>query len=95
VSNLLELLSLIEDDGTGTKSPAALAGEMVDSNLKVLKTRVAEAVVREMEGSRELFREFLDKDGGRFVDEMQERGAEAARQNAEQTMSAVRSAVGL
>lgn len=93
VSNLLQLLSLFED--AGGKGPAELADELAGANLKVLKTRVADAVVRGMEGVRDRYFDFLQRDGGKYLDDVQEGGAARARENAGKTMEIVRSAVGL
>lgn len=93
VSNLLQLLSLLEDDGR--RGPAELAGELAGANLKMLKDRVGDAAVRSMEGVRERYYDFMQKDGGKFLDEVQEVGAAKARESAAKTMEIVRSAMGI
>ena len=106
VSNLLQLLSLFEGGrgggssssgggAEGGRTPEELALELEGSSLKVLKTRVADAVVSELAGVRDRFYEFMERDGGEFLDDVEEKGAAKARENAEKTMRLVRSAVGI
>jgi tryptophanyl-tRNA synthetase len=99
ISNLLHLLSLFGDTAGGDRrrrrSPAELSDEMKDAKLKDLKMRVADAVIASLEGVRERYHEFMGRDSGRYLDDVQERGAEQARRSAEETMKLVRSAVGL
>lgn len=93
VSNLLRLLSLFEADGR--RGPEELAAELEGASLGALKARVADAVVRGMGGVREKYHEFMEMDGGMYLDEVQEKGAVKARESAGETMKIVRSAVGL
>ncbi|KAK1768639.1 Tryptophanyl-tRNA synthetase [Phialemonium atrogriseum] len=93
VSNLLRLLSLFEVDGR--RGPEELAAELEGASLGALKARVADAVVRGMAGVRERYHEFMEMDGGRYLDDVQEKGAVKARESAGETMKIVRSAVGL
>jgi tryptophanyl-tRNA synthetase len=94
VSNLVELLSLL--DGTG-RTPEAIAAEMdgQGANLKQLKENVADVLVDKLDGIRQRYSEVMEKDEGRYVDHVQERGAKAARESAAETMRSVRDAVGL
>ncbi|KAI1448368.1 tryptophanyl-tRNA synthetase [Annulohypoxylon stygium] len=97
VSNLLELLSQCGPPSpTGQRpTPQELAENFQGLSLKFLKSAVADAVVLELAGVRERYNEFLHRKGGKWIDEIEEEGAEAARQNAEATMKLVRHAVGL
>lgn len=94
VSNLLELWASFDPE---RRRPEVLAEEMSEgkANLKDLKTKVADVLVGEIPAIGERYREFLEKDGGRYLDAVEERGAEVARRSAEGTMEVVRRAVGL
>jgi tryptophanyl-tRNA synthetase len=94
VSNLLEILSIFDKDG---KSPATLAEELssASATLKELKAKTADAVVSGLGGIRERYLEVLSRDGGKYMDYVENAGAEKARAHAGQTMDIVRSAVGL
>ncbi len=105
VSNLLELYALVDDDGsdssTGTGSIEERAralgekGDLAGRPYGYFKSRVAEAVVRRMSGIRERFLDVLERDGGAYLDHVAEYGAKKARANTDETMDAVRSAIGL
>ncbi|KAI1213411.1 tryptophanyl-tRNA synthetase [Annulohypoxylon truncatum] len=100
VANLLSLLSQLgpsstRNRGQRTITPQELANEFAGLSLKDLKSAVADAVVAELAGVRERFDEFLYRKGGKWIDEIEAEGAEAARQSAEATMKLVRHAVGL
>ncbi|KAK8058911.1 hypothetical protein PG994_009359 [Apiospora phragmitis] len=60
-----------------------------------LKQAAADAVVRELAGVRERYADFLGRKGGRWLEEIEEEGAEAARESAAETMRMVRDVVGL
>ncbi|TPX09819.1 uncharacterized protein E0L32_009010 [Thyridium curvatum] len=97
VANLLELLSIFEGETEATPTPEELAAEMAaaGATLKTLKERVGDAVVDGIGGIRERYLELLNRDGGRYLDEVEAKGAEKARASAEETMKDVRSVVGL
>lgn len=92
VANLLELLSQCDK---ARRSPEQLVENLKDSSLGGLKRAVADAVVKELEGVRERYWEALDRKGGNWITEVQEEGAEKARENARETMRMVRDVVGL
>ncbi|KAI8963554.1 hypothetical protein F5Y11DRAFT_346367 [Daldinia sp. FL1419] len=94
VANLLELLSQCTPPEKRL-SPHELAVGFTGATLKDLKEAVAEAVCRELRGVRERHGEFMDRKGGKWLDEIEAEGAEVARRNAEETMRLVRAAVGL
>ncbi|KAL1873976.1 hypothetical protein VTK73DRAFT_677 [Phialemonium thermophilum] len=96
VSNLVQLLALFsEDNGRGpSKSPAEVAAELEGATLKELKARVADAVIAGIGGIRDRFYDFMQRDGGKYLDDVQERGAVRARENSDRTMGLVRPAVG-
>lgn len=98
VANLLELVSIFEGEtATTTPTPEELAAEMAaaGATLKTLKERVGDTVVDGIGGIRERYLELLSRDGGRYLDEVEAKGAEKARASAEETMKDVRSVVGL
>lgn len=63
--------------------------------LKEFKRLVADTIERELSGVRERFERLMGKDEGRYLDEVEKRGATRARESAEETMVIVREAVGL
>lgn len=60
-----------------------------------LKKKVAEELAGALEPVRERFERVMREDEGRYVDEVERRGAGRARESAEETMVLVREAVGL
>ncbi|KAL1855845.1 Tryptophan--tRNA ligase, mitochondrial [Diaporthe australafricana] len=94
VSNLLEILAILE--GGGERTPAEAAEGFAGSQhpLKALKERTADAVVAELRDVRERYLELLGKDGGKGLDEIEAQGAEKARASADATMKLVKDAVG-
>ncbi|KAI6087542.1 hypothetical protein F4821DRAFT_258898 [Hypoxylon rubiginosum] len=100
VANLLELLSQCGHSGEWKEeasSPQQLADRYATAGatLKDLKADVVAAVWRELDGVRGRYLDFLNRKGGKWLDEIEAEGAEAARENAEKTMRRVRHAVGL
>lgn len=103
VANLLELLALVGEDAKAsndshqdvTASAAAIAAELDGQPLRVLKERTANAVVRRLAGVRERFVDALERDGGAYLDRVAAHGSKKAQANAQETMEAVRTAVGL
>lgn len=92
VANLLELWSQCDPQG---RSPLRLAADCQGMGLGDLKRQVGDAVVGELEGIGERYKEILDRRAGQWVEQIQAAGAERARQNADETMRMVRDAVGL
>ncbi|KKA29489.1 hypothetical protein TD95_001602 [Thielaviopsis punctulata] len=92
VSNLLDILSAF--DGA-ERSPQELAKSMAGESLKGLKTKTSEAVISALDGMRERYLRVLEEDGGKYVDHVQEKSAEKARQRAAETMHLIKTAVGL
>ena len=94
VSNLLELWASFDARG---RSPEALAAGMAEgkASLKDLKAAVAEVLVERIPPIGERYREFLGREGGRYLDEVERQGAAVANANAGETMEIVRRAVGL
>lgn len=97
VSNLLEILAVLEGEGTGgRRTPAEVAGDFAGSQhpLKALKERTAEVVVAELRDVRERYMELLGDSDGKELDEIEALGAEKARASAEATMKLVKETVG-
>lgn len=99
VSNLLEILAVLEGPRTGwgrRRTPAEVAGDFAVSQhpLKALKERTAEVVVAELRDVRERYMELLGDSDGKELDEIEALGAEKARASAEATMKLVKEAVG-
>ena len=94
VSNLLELWASFDP---ARRSPEALAEDLGGrkATLKDLKTAVADVLVGEIPAIGVRYREFLGRDGGEYLDEVEDRGARAARKSADGTMEVVKRAVGL
>lgn len=99
VSNLLEILAVLEGPRTGwgrRRTPAEVAGDFAVSQhpLKALKERTAEVVVAELRDVRERYMGLLGDSDGKELDEIEALGAEKARASAEATMKLVKEAVG-
>ncbi|KAI0431502.1 hypothetical protein F5Y09DRAFT_340628 [Xylaria sp. FL1042] len=92
VTNLLEIIAQLSPE---PKTAADVADELKGASLGELKTRCVEAVTAELSGIPERYNEVLDRQGGKYLDDIEAAGAEVARKNAEETMRLVRSAVGL
>ncbi|KAI0526339.1 hypothetical protein F5B22DRAFT_632846 [Xylaria bambusicola] len=92
VANLLEITAQCSSEPT---TPEAVADSLMGAKLSDLKARCIEAVTAELSGILERYTELLEREGGKYLDDIEAAGAEAARQNAEETMRLVREAVGL
>ncbi|KAI0443863.1 tryptophanyl-tRNA synthetase [Xylaria telfairii] len=92
VANLLELIVQCSPEPT---TPADVARSLIGATLADLKALCANTVIAELSGIRERYSELLQREGGKYLDDIEAAGAEVARQNAEETMVLVRNAVGL
>ncbi|KAI0166384.1 hypothetical protein GGR57DRAFT_496649 [Xylariaceae sp. FL1272] len=92
VSNLLDILAQCSSE---PMTPKEALDSLSTGKNKELKVRTAEAVVNELAGIRERYREVLARNGGKYLADVEAAGAQAARRNAEETMVLVRQAVGL
>lgn len=92
VSNLLQLMSHFDSQ---ERTPEELGKACAEMNLRTFKMKVAETIADSMEPVRNRYAEFMREDGGRYLDEVQKRGAGRARESAEETMVLVREAIGL
>lgn len=92
VSNLLEIMSHFDER---RRTPEELAREHEHSALSSLKERVAESVVHGLTGVQAEFERIMAADEGRYLDHVASRGAEKARQSAQETMALVRQSIGL
>lgn len=96
VSNLLEILAILEEGVGGRRTPDEVARGFEGSQhpLKALKERTADAVVAELRDVRERYVELMGNNDGKALDDLEALGAEKARQSAEATMKLVKDAVG-
>lgn len=92
VSNLLEILSHLDEEG---RSPEILARECESLSLRQFKERVSERVILSLTGLKDAYDRILLKEGEAYIDYVAEKGAEKARKSAEETMALVREAVGI
>lgn len=92
VSNLLEIMSHLDEKG---RSPESLAKECDSLSLRQFKERVSERVISSLAGIKNAYDRLLLKDDGCYIDYVAQKGAERARDSAEETMVLVREAVGI
>lgn len=92
IANLLEIWSHFDEKG---RSPETLALEYQRLIIPHFKERVSDAIIDGLAGIREKYTRVMAADEGRYVDYVASKGAERARQSAEQTMELVREVVGL
>ena len=107
VSNLLSIYASVrrdtrtleqiaEDDFSSNNAASSMAGKSSENKMKILKEKVAESLIKGLEGVREQYEETMGtKAGNERLEEVAERGKARARAEAEKTMAVVRSAVGL
>ncbi|KYK55908.1 tryptophanyl-tRNA synthetase [Drechmeria coniospora] len=91
VSNLLQILSVFD---TQKRSPQQLAEKYRETHPREFKAMVAKSIVQGLDGIRTRYHKLLNCDSA-YLDDIEASGAQRARQNAEETMQLVRSAVGL
>ncbi|KAJ6439974.1 tryptophanyl-tRNA synthetase [Purpureocillium lavendulum] len=91
ISNLLDILSIFD---AHQRSPAELAEAYSQTHPRQFKAMVADSIIQGLHGIRSRFLELLDSDST-YLDYAEAQGARKARENAEETMEMVRSAVGL
>ncbi|GJN75095.1 tryptophan--tRNA ligase, mitochondrial [Purpureocillium lilacinum] len=91
ISNLLDILSIFDAQ---QRTPAELANAYSQTHPREFKGMVADSVTQGLHGIRSRFLELLDSDST-YLDYVEAQGARKARENAEETMELVRSAVGL
>ncbi|KAI1826192.1 tryptophanyl-tRNA synthetase [Xylaria intraflava] len=92
VANLLEIIAQCSAEPT---TPAAVADYLQGSGLGDLKAHCIEVLTAELSGIHERYLDFLKRDGGKYLDDIEAEGAEVARQRAEDTMRLVRRAIGI
>jgi len=63
--------------------------------LKDLKLLVADGISQSLEPIRKRFGDVMNEHSGRYLEEVQRKGASKARESAEATMEVVREAVGI
>ncbi|KAI9790367.1 MAG: Tryptophan--tRNA ligase, mitochondrial [Peltula sp. TS41687] len=92
VSNLLDIWSYLDEEG---RSPETLAKECGSLSLRQFKEEVSERVISSLAGIKDAYDRVLIRDDGRYIDHVAAKGAEKARESAEETMVLVREAVGI
>ena len=92
VSNLLHLLSHFDSHH---RSPEDLGTVYSQLGLRDFKTTVFETISSRLEPIRKRYEEVMREDNGAYVDHVERKGAEKARESADATMAVVRDAVGL
>ncbi|TWU74743.1 Tryptophan--tRNA ligase, mitochondrial [Metarhizium rileyi] len=91
ISNLLSLFSIFDAE---KRSPEQLASAYSDTPPRLFKSMVSDAIVSGLQDVRARYTELVE-DGTCYLDHVEAEGARKARENAEETMSIVRTAVGL
>ncbi|GAP86504.1 putative tryptophanyl-tRNA synthetase [Rosellinia necatrix] len=94
VTNLLEITAQCSPHALGWTA-ADVADHLSGGSLRDLKELCAKSVNREFRGIRERYEELLAHEGGRYLDDVADAGADVARESAEETMKAVREIAGL
>lgn len=91
VSNLLEIIHHMEG---GTMSCEEIARDLQGLSMKALKDRATESIVRNLGELSHRYEEILNRDRGRYVDDVAEVGKKRAVEIAEQTMNDVKATTG-
>ncbi|UNI19718.1 Tryptophan--tRNA ligase [Purpureocillium takamizusanense] len=91
ISNLLDILSIFDAQ---QRTPSELADAYSQTHPRQFKGMMADSVIQGLHGIRSRFLELLDSDST-YLDYVEAQGARKARENAEETMEVVRSAIGL
>ncbi|EED12553.1 tryptophanyl-tRNA synthetase, putative [Talaromyces stipitatus ATCC 10500] len=92
ISNLIEILSHLE--GPNGRSCEEIASELQSTSIKALKDRVAATINAHIQPIRDRYLEIVSRENG-YLEDIAEQGAVKARQNANETMKAVRFTMGL
>lgn len=93
VSNLVSIMYHLSQDDY--ESPAALAQACQDMSMRAFKEGVAAAIDAKLEVIRGSYQDILNRESGRYLEEVAEEGAVKARASAAATMEDVRAAIGL
>lgn len=91
ISNLLDILSIFDTDA---RSSSQLANDYNDLSPRQLKDMVSDAVILGLNGIRDRYSELLGSDQN-YLDKIEHEGARKARENAAETMTIVREAMGM
>ena len=92
VANLLQLLSHFDAE---SRSAEQLGKMYSNLNLGAFKTKVSETISDSLLDIRRRYSEVMAEDGGSYLDHVEIKGAERARESAEATMAVVKQAVGV
>jgi tryptophanyl-tRNA synthetase len=91
VSNLIDIISHFQSE----RSPEEIALEYANMGMRDFKEKVTGCVIENLSDIREKYKDILNKDDGRYVQDVACLGAEKARSRADETMVLVREALGL
>ncbi|RDW70196.1 tryptophanyl-tRNA synthetase [Coleophoma crateriformis] len=91
VSNLLELLSHLDESG---RTPSELGSVYSGLSLKDFKTILSDTLSESLSTFRDQYHKIMAEDEGRYLDHVAIKGAKKARESAEETMVLVREAIG-
>jgi tryptophanyl-tRNA synthetase len=92
VSNLLHLLSYFDSEG---RSAEELGIVFANFGLRDFKLKIAGTISDSLSSIRKRYLEVVAEDDGGYLDHIERRGAEKARESAEATMAILREAIGL
>ncbi|KAB8349539.1 hypothetical protein FH972_023565 [Carpinus fangiana] len=97
VSNLLDIISYMENGGHGPQDVASDFQNMqvTGSRLRVLKELAATVVTQHLHPIRQNYERLLGERNGKDVDDIAHQGQEKASKKAEKTMREVREAIGI
>jgi len=87
VSNLLQILSHFDTEG---RSAEDLGLAYSNLTLRELKTLVSDNIARSLLPIRKRYEEVMAENNGAYIDHVQAKGAEKARESAEEMMSVIR-----
>lgn len=91
ISNLIEILSHLEPAG---RTCEEVASDLQSTGIKALKGLVATSINRHLQPIRDRYFEIVSQEAT-YLDDVAGQGAVKARKNTNETMEAVRSAMGL
>ena len=91
VSNLLQLLSLFDEQSRSAEELGTLHAGL---GLRDFKLLVSQSIAEALDGIGARYKEVMNRDNGKYLDHVEKKGAEQARESAEETMALVREAIG-
>ena len=92
VSNLLAIMSYLDDRGRTAKE---LALTYSDMDIRNFKSEVTNSISKGLESVRERYNSLMSAEGGNYLDDVAMNGSVKARERAKTTMAEVRHVIGL